>query len=361
VRGRAALLVLALGASCTEANMLRGHIDGLREVAAQAKERGGVNCAPEELALAEANLEFAELELAQGDPTRAREHLVLAEANANAALKLSRPGHCSGEVGDRDTDGIRDTEDRCPEQPEDRDGVDDLDGCPEDQDTDGDGIADSLDLCVADAEDVDGYLDTDGCPDPDNDGDLVADANDKCPLGAEDPDGFDDDDGCADEDNDSDGFADKSDACPNEVGIESERGCPKLYKDVEVTASAVVIRQQVHFETNRAKIRAESFGLLDTVAQALRDHPTVRVEIQGHTDSQGADKKNLKLSQQRADAVRDHLIGRGGIEPFRMTAVGYGETRPIESNKTKAGRAANRRVEFRRTDESSRTTPPNAP
>jgi outer membrane protein OmpA-like peptidoglycan-associated protein len=279
----------------------------------------------------------------------------LAEANANAALKMSVPGRCSG-GGDLDHDGILDGDDKCPESPEDRDGVDDADGCPEDQDTDGDGLADAADLCVAESEDLDGYLDTDGCPDFDNDGDLVADVSDKCPLAPEDPDGFEDSDGCADEDNDLDGFADKSDLCPNEVGPEAERGCPKVYKDVEVTDSQVVIRQQVHFETNRAKIRAESFGLLDTVAQALRDYPGIRVEVQGHTDSQGPDAKNLRLSQQRSDAVREYLIGRG-VEPYRMTAQGYGETRPLESNRTASGRAANRRVEFRRTDESSRNPP----
>ncbi len=348
--------------ACTEAHVLQGHMDGLGEVAQQAAQNGAVNCAPQELALAEANIEFADLELAQGDQSRARDHLVIAEANANAALKMSPAGRCTGApaADDRDRDGILDPDDACPDQPEDRDGIDDLDGCPEDQDTDGDGFADSVDLCVAEPEDVDGYLDTDGCPDHDNDADLVADVNDKCPLAPEDPDGFDDADGCPDEDNDLDGFADKADLCPNEVGPESERGCPKVYKDVEVTDSQVVIKQQVFFETNKAKIKPESFGLLDTVAQVFRDFPTIRVEVQGHTDSVGPDKKNLKLSQQRSDSVREYLIGRG-IEPYRMTAVGYGETRPIESNTSASGRAANRRVEFRRTDESSRNPPAPAP
>jgi outer membrane protein OmpA-like peptidoglycan-associated protein len=358
----ASWLLLASAAACTEANVLRGHIDGLREVTEQAAQNGAYNCAPQELALAEANLEFADLELAQGDHPRTREHLTLAEANANAALKLSPEGRCTGTPApdDRDRDGILDPSDACPDQPEDHDGIDDLDGCPEDQDTDGDAFADSIDLCVAEAEDVDGYLDTDGCPDHDNDADLVADVSDKCPLAPEDPDGFEDADGCPDEDNDLDGFADKADQCPNEVGIEAERGCPRVYKDVEVTDSKVVIKQQVHFETNKAKIKPESFDLLDTVAQALRDFPNIRVEVQGHTDSVGPDKKNLKLSQQRSDSVREYLIGRG-IEPYRMTAQGYGESRPIESNTTASGRAANRRVEFRRTDESSRNPPAQAP
>ncbi len=356
------LLLSLLLPACTEAHVLQGHIDGLREITSQAAKNGALQCAPQELALAEVNLEFAELELSQGDRSRASEHLVLAETNAHAALKLSPEARCNGVPlpGDRDRDGILDPDDQCPDQPEDFDGVDDLDGCPEDQDTDGDGFMDSIDLCVAEPEDVDGYLDTDGCPDPDNDGDQVPDVSDKCPLHAEDPDGFEDEDGCPDDDNDGDGIADRADLCPNEAGPESEQGCPKVYKDVELTGSQVVIRQQVHFETNKAKIRSESFSLLDTVGQVLRDFPMIRVEIQGHTDSVGPDAKNLKLSQQRADAVREYLIGRG-IEPYRMTAQGYGETRPIESNKTASGRAANRRVEFRRTDEASRTTPAQAP
>lgn len=352
-------LVLALALpACTEAHVLQGHIDGLREITSQAAQNGAMKCAPQELALAEANLEFAELELAQGDQGRAREHLVLAESNAHAALKLSPDERCTGAQlpGDRDRDGILDSDDKCPDQPEDFDGVEDHDGCPEDQDTDGDGFPDSVDLCVAEPEDIDGYLDGDGCPDLDNDGDLVPDVSDKCPLHAEDPDGFQDEDGCPDDDNDGDGIADKIDQCPNEAGPESEQGCPKVYENVEVTGSQVVIRQQVFFETNRAKIRAESFSLLSTVGQVLRDFPMIRVEIQGHTDSVGADAKNLKLSQQRAEAVREYLIGQG-VEPFRMTAQGYGETRPIDSNKSVSGRAANRRVEFRRTDEASQQPP----
>lgn len=352
------VLLFVAPSACTEAHVLQGHIDGLRELSRKAKDQGAVQCAPEELALAEANLEFAELELVQGHRGRAKEHLVLAESNTRAALALSPADKCSGAApGDRDNDGIPDPQDLCPDDPEDLDGVDDTDGCPEDQDTDGDGIADSLDLCAGEPEDMDGYLDADGCPDPDNDGDGVPDADDRCPLAPEDPDGFEDEDGCPDEDNDLDGLPDVADSCPNEYGIEAEHGCPKAYKDVEVTDSQVVIRQQVHFETNRAKIRPQSFALLDTVAQVLRDYPKIRVEVQGHTDSQGPDKKNLTLSQQRADAVREYLIGRG-IEPYRMTAVGYGESRPIDSNKTASGRANNRRVEFRRTDESSRNPPP---
>src|SRR3954451_23779683 len=118
-------LVTSIGA-CTEAHVLQGHIDGLREITQQATQNGALNCAPQELALAEANLEFADLELAQGDQSRAREHLIIAESNANAALKLSGARHCIGAPGDRDGDGLPDPDDKCPDQPEDIDGIDDL-------------------------------------------------------------------------------------------------------------------------------------------------------------------------------------------------------------------------------------------
>jgi OOP family OmpA-OmpF porin len=349
----AAVLCVSAATGCTEVYVREGGIQGLREIASEAREHGAKRCAPIELALAEAHIEFASVELEQGHPERASEHMTLASANAKAALHLSPADQCSKDhPGDRDGDGIPDNEDKCIDQPEDHDAVEDGDGCPEDQDTDGDGVADSVDLCVAEPEDLDGYLDTDGCPEEDNDVDRIVDANDKCPVEAEDPDGFQDEDGCPDLDNDGDELKDVEDSCPNEHGLTSEHGCPKMYRDVLVTDSAVVIKQQVHFETNKAVIKPDSFGLLDTVALALSDYPMLRVEVQGHTDDKGPDKRNLKLSQKRADAVRQYLISRG-IEPFRMTAMGYGESRPIDSNKTTDGRAANRRVEFVRTDENA--------
>jgi OOP family OmpA-OmpF porin len=343
---------------CTEAYVQQGRIAGLRDIAHKARVQGAYRCAPEELALAETHLEFASNDLAQGDQTRLQEHLTLAEANARAALSLSPvKGNCLPSAGDRDGDGLLDSDDRCPDKPEDLDSVEDGDGCPEDQDTDGDQRADSVDLCVAAPEDLDSYFDDDGCPEEDNDLDGRLDAADQCPNEAEDPDGFQDEDGCPDSDNDGDSLKDVEDSCPNETGLADTHGCPKVYKDVRVTDSAVVITQQVNFATNKAVISASSFGLLDTVAAALNDFPNIRVEVQGHTDDKGPDKKNMKLSQQRAEAVREYLIGKG-IEPFRMTAQGYGETRPIDTNRSTMGRAANRRVEFVRTDENARPKAP---
>jgi OOP family OmpA-OmpF porin len=103
------------------------------------------------------------------------------------------------------------------------------------------------------------------------------------------------------------------------------------------------------FAGNSATIRSVSFAVLDTVAQLLRDQPRMTLEIGGHTDSQGDDAENLLLSQEQAVSVRDYLVDHG-VDQARLTARGYGETRPIESNSTSQGRAINRRIELVRTD-----------
>jgi OmpA-OmpF porin, OOP family len=353
-----AVMGLALGTGCVRGHTLEGRIDGLREIVEQAERNGAYRCAPRQLALAKAHLDFAETELTQADLRDAEAHFVLAEPNAHAAFRLSPPEHCAPRgvtvvkralPGDRDGDGIPDDEDECPDDPEDFDGYQDVDGCPEDQDTDGDGIPDSRDLCPLEPEDMDGYQDTDGCPEPDNDLDGIPDEVDRCPNEPEDFDGWQDEDGCPDPNNDGDALPDATDKCPNEPGPKDEEGCPRVYEDVEVTTTHIRIRQTVHFEFNKAKIRPVSYPILSTVAQALKDHPEIRVEIQGHTDSRGAAAYNQRLSEQRADAVRVYLIEKG-IEAARLVSRGYGEEQPIESNRTASGRAANRRVEFKRID-----------
>lgn len=355
--------VAILSGACSQGTVLRGRIDGIREIIEQAERNGAYRCAPRELALAKAHTEFAETELAQGDPVRADAHFAVAEPNARAAYRLSPAERCSprGVVmdrppprpGDRDGDGYPDPEDECPDDPEDFDGWEDHNGCPEDQDTDGDGIPDSRDQCVLEPEDADGYLDTDGCPEPDNDLDRILDETDRCVNDPEDRDGYQDEDGCPDRDNDADSLEDVNDQCPNEPGPRDENGCPRVYQDVQVTREAIRISQTIHFEFNRAVIRPVSFPILNTVAQVMRDYPDVKVEVQGHTDSRGRDEYNMRLSDERANAVRQYLVEQG-VAADRMTARGYGETRPIESNRTSAGRAANRRVEFVRTDAASR-------
>lgn len=358
-----AVAIAATIAGCPSAAILRGRIQGTADIAAHAEQNGAIHCAPRELALAQAHLEFATVELDQGSIARAEEHFAIAEPNARAALRMSPPERClpadapPPAPGDRDGDHILDPDDRCPDDPEDYDGFEDTDGCPEDQDTDGDGLNDALDTCPIEAEDADGYHDDDGCPEPDDDLDAILDGDDRCPRDPEDRDGFEDADGCSEVDNDGDTIQDVPDRCPNEPGIPEEQGCPRVYQDVEVTSEGIVIHQQIFFETNRAVIRSISFGILDTVAQVMRDFPDITIEVQGHTDSRGSDAHNNRLSQARAESVRTYLI-RQGIAPERLSARGYGESVPIESNATEEGRAVNRRVEFHRTDARARPRTP---
>jgi outer membrane protein OmpA-like peptidoglycan-associated protein len=122
-------------------------------------------------------------------------------------------------------------------------------------------------------------------------------------------------------------------------------GCPKKYNLVVVTEKKIELKQTVYFDFNKATIKPVSFPLLNDVASAMKDNPTVNVEVGGHTDSIGDDNYNLKLSQKRAESVRAYLVKRG-IDGSRMVPKGYGENVPIADNRTKEGRDQNRRVEF---------------
>jgi outer membrane protein OmpA-like peptidoglycan-associated protein len=248
---------------------------------------------------------------------------------------------------DNDKDGIPDKIDKCPDLAEDFDGFQDEDGCP-DLDNDGDGIPDLKDKCPNEPEDFDGVLDEDGCPDivQDSDNDGIPDDKDKCPLKAEDFDGFQDEDGCPDLDNDLDGIPDSVDKCPNESetynGYQDEDGCPD-----ERPIEEKFILRGVNFESGSAALTPDSYGILDQVVKSLKAYPEVRVEIAGFTDDVGKDEYNLGLSQRRAEAVKQYLAN-SGLSADRIVARGYGETNPISTNTTPAGRAENRRIEFRR-------------
>jgi outer membrane protein OmpA-like peptidoglycan-associated protein len=252
---------------------------------------------------------------------------------------------------DNDSDGIPDIKDSCPFKPETKNGFKDEDGCPDVPDQDGDGIEDAKDKCPKQEEDKDKFEDLDGCPDPDNDNDGVPDKFDDCPLKAEDMDGFKDDDGCPDLDNDNDGVLDKDDKCPLKPetinGIKDKDGCPdKGQAQVVITANKIQILKKVFFATGRSKIKRRSYSILNQVALVLSANKQVKgVRIEGHTDSRGNARKNKTLSQKRAEAVRDYMINKG-VEPGRLFAAGFGPDKPIEDNKTRRGRAANRRVEF---------------
>jgi len=361
---------------CAKVSVMRGEIAGLEKLASQAERNGAKRCAPRELALAQAHTEFATVELEQADVFRAEDHLIIARANAQAAYDLSPPSKCSErrftveplppspepapkppppEPGDKDGDGYTDNVDDCPEDPENYQGFEDGDGCPDDPDTDGDGITDSKDTCELLAEDEDGYLDEDGCPDVDNDLDGIVDASDgkdgSCKNDPEDPDGYEDEDGCPEPDNDGDKVVDLEDQCPLVPGVQGGKrpGCPKKPSLVVVTKKEIKITQQIHFAFGKATIRPISYKVLDAVVEALQQNPKIKLEVQGHTDDRGNDYYNKRLSQQRADAVVKYLISHG-ISRSRLVAKGYGEDKPLVPNDTARNRALNRRVQFVRTE-----------
>jgi outer membrane protein OmpA-like peptidoglycan-associated protein len=348
-------LILLLG-GCAETAKLRGAIATTQKKVEQIERNGAYVCAPRELAMAKAHLRFAELEISQGRGSRAAEHFEIAARNAELADEKSPADLCAGpavvvaECLDGDRDGVCDDVDRCPDIPEDLDGVDDHDGCPEDQDLDGDGIMDTKDQCIVDPEDMDKYLDEDGCPEPDNDLDGILDTADKCTNAPEDPDGFEDEDGCPDLDNDADTLQDVKDECPNIKGEVENNGCPKKYEGVEITETHIRINQKIHFAYNKAVIKPQSYWILNQVVKVLEDNPEITLSIEGHTDSRGSNAYNKRLSTKRAAAVMDYLVKKGKINRKRLTSKGWGEEKPIDTNLTDEGRAANRRVEFVRTD-----------
>jgi outer membrane protein OmpA-like peptidoglycan-associated protein len=253
-------------------------------------------------------------------------------------------------VGDKDKDGIPDDRDRCPDKPEDKDGFQDDDGCP-DLDRDKDGVPDDRDKCPDEPEDRDDFQDDDGCPDPDNDGDGILDKADKCPNEAEDKDGFQDDDGCPDPDNDGDKIADARDKCPMAPetynGYEDSDGCPDTAPGaIAIKHGKLEVKEKILFGVGGSKIDRRSYKLLDQIAKRIIGSPAIgQIRIEGHTDATGSARANQRLSQARAEAVRRYLIGKG-VPARRLQAVGYGGVRPIAPNKTRAGRAKNRRVEF---------------
>jgi outer membrane protein OmpA-like peptidoglycan-associated protein len=331
------LLLAACGLTLQDrAKQVGGVID-------RARDNGAYKCAPRELAMAESHHAFAKSELQGGHYYRALAEVEVAEDNARLALARSPRDKCAGirvvVAKDRDLDGILDKVDRCPDDPEDKDGFEDEDGCP-DPDNDNDGIADRDDKCPNEAEDKDGFQDEDGCPDADNDKDGLADAEDRCPNEA----GPADNQGCPDRDKDGDTVVDRLDKCPEVPGEPDNDGCPKQ-KYIVVTKEKIELKQKIHFATASAKILPDSFAMMNEIAEVLRKAPQIKVRIEGHTDSRGKLKYNMKLSQSRADSVKSYLVNQG-VEPERMEARGFGPTQAIADNRTAAGREQNRRVEF---------------
>jgi outer membrane protein OmpA-like peptidoglycan-associated protein len=140
---------------------------------------------------------------------------------------------------------------------------------------------------------------------------------------------------------------DLEDDCPTVAGPASNKGCPvvdeKVLEELKVQARAVYFNSgKATFKTGD-KVTPER---LDAIKEILKNYPNAKFSIEGHTDSDGSDKLNQKLSEDRANAVRNALIARG-VNPNNLTSVGFGETKPVATNKTKEGKAENRRTEVK--------------
>jgi outer membrane protein OmpA-like peptidoglycan-associated protein len=260
---------------------------------------------------------------------------------------------------DTDNDGIPDKEDNCPQKA----GKPEFKGCP---DTDEDGIIDEEDACPQ----VAGKLEFKGCPDSDNDG--IQDSQDECPQAAgkaefkgcpdTDNDGIQDSqDLCPTEygkpefkgcpDRDADGIPDRQDACPDQAGLKINNGCPEIKTNEPVlTAEEKEVLKEafdnLEFETGKAVIVQKSLESLKELAEVLKKRPEYRLQISGHTDNVGIPANNLKLSKDRANAVKIFL-NKNGIDNNRLIAEGFGSTKPLVDNKTPEGRQRNRRVEMK--------------
>jgi outer membrane protein OmpA-like peptidoglycan-associated protein len=255
---------------------------------------------------------------------------------------------------DTDGDGIYDREDACPEVA----GLKIYKGCP---DTDGDGIVDASDACpdAAGSVAMNGCPDTDGdgvadkddsCPEvaglkalkgcPDTDGDGITDLSDKCPNIK----GPKENAGCPWPDTDGDSVLDKDDKCPTVKGTVANNGCPEVSEEAINALNGYA--KTILFNTGKASLQKQTLPVLVSIAAILKDNPLAKFSISGHTDTTGKAAFNLKLSKERAAAVKNYLI-TNGVAADRLTSDGFGDSQPIESNNTSKGRANNRRVEVK--------------
>ncbi len=228
---------------------------------------------------------------------------------------------------DTDGDKIIDKDDACPEVA----GLAAFNGCP---DTDGDGVADKEDACP----EVAGVKTLGGCPDADGDG--IADKADKCPEVK----GPKENGGCPWPDRDGDKVLDKDDKCPDVAGTVANQGCP------DVTDEAIKklndYAKTILFDSGKASFQKQTFPVLQSITAILKEYPSAKFSIEGHTDNTGKEATNQKLSEERAAAVKGYLV-ENGIAADRLASAGFGQTKPIDSNKTKEGKANNRRVEVK--------------
>ena len=299
--------------------------------------------APDEETVNEENTEAAV------DPNKA-----LADSLARAQAELL--------IADRDSDGIKDAYDRCPNTPHGI-AVDSL-GCM--LDFDKDGVADNLDKCPNTKMGV--SVDSLGCP-MDFDKDGVPDAFDKCPNT---PAGFEvDSTGCK-MDADKDGISDGMDKCPNtpagsvvdslgcpmdfdKDGVFDEKDkCPNTLPGIRVDEKGCALnkkedlnqlKKNIGFKQNSTKLTKKSFGALDDIAKLMRRIQNANLEVQVHTDDKGDDEANMKLSEKRAHVIVEYLV-QHGIQSERLHAVGFGRSQPLAEGKSEKIRIKNRRVEF---------------
>ncbi len=248
---------------------------------------------------------------------------------------------------DKDGDGVLDSEDACVDVPGVRTEDPKTNGCPPPKDTDGDTVMDPEDACV----DVPGVPTedpkTNGCPPPDRDKDTILDPVDACP---DEPGEKSDDpakNGCPKpKDTDGDGIIDPEDACPEAAGPANsdpkKNGCPAA----RIEKGQIKILERVEFKYNSAELTKESEPILQAVYDVISAHPEFnKLSVEGHTDDKGNDKYNKNLSQRRAQSVVTWFTKKG-IDKKRLSAVGWGEERPLDTNATEEGRQNNRRVEF---------------
>lgn len=232
-------------------------------------------------------------------------------------------------VSDKDGDGVEDSKDKCPDQA----GDVALHGCP---DRDGDRVADIDDHCPG----VAGHVRYFGCPIPDKDKDGLNDENDKCPDIA----GVVRYNGCPVPDSDGDGVNDEEDRCPNVKGNIANSGCPEIKKEIIEKLTYAV--KNIYFNSGSAQLQKASYKTLDEIAEVLKNNAELIVRFEGHTDNSGDAEMNLKLSEERANAVKMYIVDKG-VSSERISSSGFGEQSPIADNKTVDGRKINRRVEIK--------------
>ena len=232
---------------------------------------------------------------------------------------------------DSDGDGITDDVDKCPTQP----GTAKYNGCPV-PDSDKDGINDEEDKCPNQA----GLAKYNGCPIPDTDKDGINDEEDKCPNQA----GTAKYNGCPVPDKDNDGINDEEDRCPDIAGIAANKGCPEVPANVSKSLGTAAMK--VKFTGTSTTLGTASKAALDQIVTLMKENPGMSISVGAYTDNAGDDDKNMQLTQDRANAVKDYIVSKG-IDESRVTAEGFGETMPVADNNTAAGRTKNRRVEIK--------------